>query len=183
MKMKKKITILICAYLIIPIHLVLGQESAMNITKASEISKESTKKNLPFYEFNTYSLSAQLENITEEMAGNHEFGLLIAKKLYLLDERYVSEVAVVPGNPQTRTVIKKPAIYESVKKVEKYLRRSVKKGGMPLNIAISDLNKVLDVALSVSVSETGNFEKELQSIDNVEEKIALFTERVYLKLL
>jgi hypothetical protein len=149
-------------------------------TSESEEVTEIPGEILPVFTFKGYSNENQLENITAEMAGNHQFGDLIAKKLYLFHEKYTSQTALAPGNPAVKTVIKKPVIYESVKHIERDLKRSAKKGEIPVSMATSELNTVLDVALNILTTDTKDFENALDSSRSTESKIELFTKRVIL---
>jgi hypothetical protein len=161
-----------------------------NITQAQDLltykspdsksGSEKTEKAIPVFKFNGYSEENELSAISSEAAGNHIFGDLVAKKLYLLDERYTSQVALTPGNPASKTVIKKPVIYESVKRIERDLKRSSKKGEITLSTAASELNTVLDVALSILTANTVDFEHAIESTGNTQQKIELFTKRVTL---
>jgi hypothetical protein len=133
------------------ILIVLGS-LLINITQAQDLltykspesksGSEKPEKALPVFKFNGYSLENDLSAVSSEAAGNHIFGDLIAKKLYLFDERYTSQVALAPGNPASKTVIKKPVIYESVKRIERDLKRSSKKGEITLSRATSEFNNL-----------------------------------------
>jgi hypothetical protein len=163
---------------------------AINISEAQDLLTYKTSETkvrpdipseaLPVFKFQGYSKDYELENISKEMAGNHPFGETIAKKLYLLDEKYTSQVALTPGNPASKTVIKKPVIYESVKRIEHDLKRSTRKGEISISKATSEFSTVLDVALSVLTADTKDFEHALESSVNTESKIELFTKRVTL---
>jgi hypothetical protein len=153
------------------------------LTYTNEIHKTETKtsiKPFPVFDFAGYSYNYELEKITSDMAGEHVFGDLIAKKVYLLDEKYKSQVSLIPGNPQTKTVIQKPVLYDAVKRIEKYLKKSVKKGELSIESATYTFDKVLDIALSIKNADTKNFEAAISSTENEVEKIELFVERVNL---
>jgi hypothetical protein len=145
---------------------------------ASESVK--SKSHARVFEFNGYSRESEIENVPIEIAGKHVFGELIAKKLYLLDHKYKYQVALVPGNPQTKSVIKKPVVYEAVKRIEKDLKKSVKNGELSTDIAASQLNKVLDVALNILTADTREFEDAITSAKSITGKISLFTQQVKL---
>lgn len=130
--------------------------------------------------FNGFSHDYELDNITTEMAGEHPFGDKLAKKLFLLSEKYTSEVELIPGNPQTKTVIQKPVIYNAVKRIEKQLKKSVKNGEISLETASNELNQVLDVALNISNTDTKDFEAAIESMNDNAERIELFTKGVNL---
>ena len=144
-----------------------------------EGADKSTKTSRPFV-FQGYSREYDLSRITNELSGNHFLGESIAKKVYLLDDLYTSEVAVVPGNPQMKTIIKKPVIYTAVKRIEKYMAKAVKKGEISKELAIEEFNRVLDVALSVLSEDTRQFEVEIEALHDDSARIDLFTRRVSL---
>jgi hypothetical protein len=158
--------------------------SAQNLlTMQTENPKEITSnpdKKVIVFNFTAHHLDSELEGITPEIAGNHPFGAEIAKKLYLFTEKYTSQVPLTPGNPAVKTVIRKPVIYESVRRIERDLKRQAKKGAIAMTAAADQLNMVLDVALNVVSVDTRSFEEAIETSSNTESKIELFTKRVFL---
>jgi len=118
----------------------------------------------PTFEFMSTLQAQSTENITDEMAGNHFFGNEIAKKMYLFNDHYSYKVPVAPGNSATKTIFRKPEIYLSVKKIERYLNKSVKKGDLNSNVAQKEYDKVLNVALNILDENTDKFEQRLRSV-------------------
>jgi hypothetical protein len=149
-------------------------------TESTRIEKDNAGKKSSVFEFKAYPKDSYLNSITKEMAGEHPLGELVAKKIYLFNEFYTSEENLFPGNPATKTVIKKPVIYEAVKRIERDLKKSVKKGETSVSEASSILNTVLDVALNVQTEDTRDFEKAIQNAGNTKSKIDLFTKMVRL---
>lgn len=137
-------------------------------------------KNDKQFIFKAYSFDYELNDIAADLAGKHQFGDVIARKIYLLDKRYVSEVNITPGNPATKTVIRKPVLYGSVRKVEKDLKKSVRRGEISASIAADTFNKVLDVAINIFSDDTHDFENLLSKTSDTHEIIELFTKRVIL---
>ncbi len=136
--------------------------------------------NLPVFEFRASSADHDLNSISKDMIGEHAFGQSVSEKLYLLESKYTYEVPIVPGNPQTRTMVRKPVIYDAVKKIERHLKKSVKKGEITTESASDDFNKVLDVAFNVLTAETESFEKTITETNDVNSLTSLFTKRVSL---
>jgi len=130
---------------------------------------------LPAFEFSSGSIESEVGGISDELAGNHPFGQIIARKCYLLEKKYTSQVVVTPGNPAVKTVIKKPVIYESVRRIEKDLKKSVRKGDISVSEATASFEKTLDVALSILNLDTKEFEKALSACESTRSKIELFT--------
>jgi hypothetical protein len=114
------------------------------------------------------------------MIGEHMLGKLVSEKLYLLESKYTYQVPIVPGNPQTRTIVRKPVIYDAVRKIERHLKKSVKKGEISTETASAEFNKVLDVAFNVLTAETTSFEKAITSTGDVNLLTNLFTKHVTL---
>jgi hypothetical protein len=82
--------------------------------------------------------------------------------MQLVKSLYVTKEEVVPGDPQTRTIIKKPEIYNAVNNVEKFLRKQVKDKQMSMEDAQRNLNQVIEVALAaIDTEETNSFEEAL----------------------
>jgi len=98
----------------------------------------------------------------------------------LFNEFYTSEEYLFPGNPATKTVIKKPVIYDAVKQIERDLKKSVKKGKTSVSEASSIMNTVLDVALNIQTEDTRDFERAIENTGNTKSKIDLFTKMVRL---
>jgi hypothetical protein len=140
----------------------------------------STTSSLPVFEFRASSNEYDLSSISKDMIGDHILGDQVAQKLYLLESKYTYEVPIVPGNPQTRTMIRKPIIYEAVIKIERYLKKSVKKGGISTEAASAELNKVLDVAFNVLTADTESFETIISKTDDTATLTNLFTNQVKL---
>jgi hypothetical protein len=150
-------------------------------TNANSLTDPGKSSNtLLIFEFSGYPKDSELDNISKEMAGEHLFGELAAKKLYLLDKQYTYQLALVPGNPNTRTIIKKPVIYDAVKRIEKDMKKKVKKGELSTEIASFEMNKTLDVALNILTADTREFENAITSRKSIDEKIELFTKQVKL---
>ena len=140
----------------------------------------SNETSSPAFEFRASDNEIALNSVTKEMAGDHPFGDLVAKKIYLLDAKYTYQVPIIPGNPQTKTVIRKPAIYDAVQKIERYMKKSVKKKEVALEKAETDFNKVLDVAFNILTVDTESFEKAISKTNDVNSLTNLFTKRVIL---
>ena len=159
---------------------VFAQEAlAMNFTGDTKTTKIAVA-GLPSFEFRASDNNNDLKAISSEMIGEHFLGKLVAEKLYLLNSKYTYEVPIVPGNPQTRTMIRKPVIYDAVKKIERYLKKSVKKGELTTETASAEFNKVLDVAFNVLTAETASFEKAIGETTDANSLTNLFTKQVNL---
>ena len=93
-----------------------------------------------------------------------------------MEKYYISQEEVVPGDPTRRTIIKKPNIYNTTRKIEKYLKKGVKNGNINSDKATKDFTHILEVSLAaVSEENTESFEKALdQNKKNIEDQIDIF---------
>ena len=177
--MKKKLFLLSVVSILI-FNISLSQDLLSYTTESAGTEKDSAGKKSPSFEFKAYPKDSYLNSISKEMAGEHLLGDLVAKKIYLFNKFYTSEENLFPGNPATKTIIKKPVIYEAVKRIERDLKKSIKKGETSVSEASSILNTVLDVALNIQTEDTRDFEKAIENANNTKSKIELFTKMVRL---
>jgi hypothetical protein len=177
--MIKKIFILtLMSFLVFNIS--FSQDLLSYTSEHSTTVMDSGGKKSPVFDFKAYPKDSYLNGISKEMAGGHLLGELVAKKIYLVNKFYTSEENLFPGDPATKTVIKKPVIYEAVKRIERDLKKSVKKGEVPVSEASIIMNTVLDVALNIQTEDTRDFEKAIESSNSTKSKIDLFTKMVRL---
>ncbi len=177
--MKKKIQFIVIISLLSIGKLFAQDALALNFVGDSNTANSSSTSRV-VYEFKAYPIEEELNSIPKDMIGEHVFGELISKKMYLFESKYTYQVPIVPGNPQTRTMIRKPVIYDAVMKIERSLKKSLKNGEITKETALSDFNKVLDVALNVLTAETENLEKDIRKTNNISSMTNLFTNRINL---
>jgi len=180
--MKTSLFLIFSAFLIFTSERLLAQNDLAMAFPKEVARTSSSSTGLSVFEFKVYSNENDLSTISKDMIEEHVFGELVSKKLYLLDSKYTYIVPIIPGNPQTKTIVRKPVIYDAVKKVERYLKKSVKKGEISIKTASADFNKVLDVANSVCTADTKSFEKEISNTNDMVSLVDLFTKRVNLVL-
>jgi len=135
---------------------------------------------LPVFEFRIYTNENDLKSIPDEMLDKHVFGQDVSRRLYLLESKYTYETPAVPGNPQTKTMVRKPVIYNAVRRIEHYLKKGVKRDSSTLETASITFSKVLDVALNAISADSNSFEKAIGNTPDMDSLIALFTNRVSL---
>jgi hypothetical protein len=158
-----------------------NSQNVLAINAPEETRKVSTgAENLTLFEFRASPTEQQISEISPEMIENHDLGEMVSKKFYLLDSKYTFEMPLVPGNPQSKTIVRKPVIYKSVYKIEKYLKKSVKKSEISVENASVIMNKVLDVANCILTVDTGDFEKEISRRINPQSLTQLFMNQVKL---
>jgi hypothetical protein len=171
---------LLILFVLTPVSKVNSQ-NALVINSPEETRKAvATASKLTVFEFRTSLTEQQIRELSSELIESHDLGEMVSKKFYLLDSKYTYEVALIPGNPQSKTIVRKPVIYDSVYKIEKYLKKSVKKGEMSVENATTIMNKVLDVANCILTVDTSNFEKEIDQRKDPQALTQLFMNQVKL---
>lgn len=103
------------------------------------------------------------------------YGKEVGSLLDLMDGVFIGKERVDAGDPSLRTTIRKPAVYNAVKNIEKYYRQKCRQN----SYMVADREAfayVVKVALaSVDTNDTLEFEKVLQdNRKNTEEQIACF---------
>ncbi|MFV0418083.1 MAG: hypothetical protein ACK5KT_05085 [Dysgonomonas sp.] len=148
-------------------------ETGKNITKNS--INDNAKNKEYKWEFDS-SVPPTFDENTIQKAEEHEFGTKVACLKVLMEKYYVTKEEVVPGDPMKRTIIKKPNIYNTTRRIEKHLKKELKNGDISLEKATSDFTHILEVSLAIiSESQTETFENALdQNKKNVEDQIDVF---------
>ena len=102
----------------------------------------------------------------------HFLGEGIAVKMQLLRESYTyrqrNKITL-----QERNVVEKPSIYYSVKKMNNYLKKEIRRGNLSRKEANEQLNNALNIALNIRYQETEKLEELLWKIKDPD-KIAIF---------
>jgi hypothetical protein len=132
------------------------------------------------FEFLAFSQDEEMTGMKDKLVESHFLGDEIARKVYLFKEMYGYLEPVAPGNSATKTIFRKPVISNSVKRIERYLKKQVKTGEIPVETARSEYNKVLDVALNIININTDNFEKRLTSASDAAELLNVYIQEVNL---
>ncbi|MDR1555561.1 MAG: hypothetical protein LBS88_00845 [Tannerellaceae bacterium] len=129
------------------------------------------------YKWIFYSaVSDSFDDFVLQNAEKDEFGQRVACLKTLVSKYYICKEEIVPGDPTMRTVIRKPDIYNSARKVEKHLKKEVKKGNLTRQQAANELAFVLEVAIAaIDESNTESFESSLsESKSSVNAQINVF---------
>lgn len=114
---------------------------------------------------------------TEQLASSkHVLGGDVKLLLDSINTVYMKREEIVPGDPQTRPVIRKPEIFKAVSVIEKYLKKEVEQKRMNLDLAHEKMLRVAYVALAaIDTSDTDSFEESLyQQRKSAVELLALF---------
>jgi|GEM_PF-2662609 len=110
-------------------------------------------------------LMPAIEKDTSEyirLRGNNFPGKENALLKNYLTELYTRTEPITPGSPMTRIIIRKPAIFNAIKVIEKYYTAEVKKNKLPKTEAVAGFRKVLHVAVAAASENSREFEDALQ---------------------
>jgi hypothetical protein len=102
-------------------------------------------------------------------AGTHALGSEVARKMLLLQETYTYMERGTLMAPGDKTIVKKPDIYYSVKKLNNYYKKAVKKGTIDEKQAAKNLTSAVDKSYSIFYEDTKKFEEYLRAQKNPED--------------
>lgn len=128
------------------------------------------------YEYSNKDMD--ISDVDMDGAKDHKFGEEISRKMVLFNERYIFIEPATPTSPTERTIVHKTVVYNSIKKIDRYLQKSVKKGLIDKETATKDLNSCLNVALVCSTSNTIELEKRLKAAKEPAKMIEVYKEVV-----
>ena len=144
--------------------------------KSDEKANDSiNEEKIPVFVFNLYSSAKE----THTYEGNTSFwGEVAGSKKEKVEEMYLYTTTIAPGNPGTKTIIRKPAIYNAVQKLEKFYRKKVRKGVYSEKEAESAFLKVLNVAEAAFPESTSEFEEKLKATNDIEQLALIFDKAI-----
>lgn len=110
---------------------------------------------------------------------DHFLGEEIAIKMQLMKENYTYRVMDEITRVES-TEIEKASIYYSVNKLNKYLKKGIKKGEIEKEQAKELLENVLTVAINIRYQETAELEKELWGLKDPKVIATLYDREIVL---
>jgi len=179
--MRKVISIMLVVGFIA--HSATAEEYLAEFTNAREHASPTLNMNTStvYFRFMAMDQSSYINQIDPSDAGTHIFGEYMAKKQYLFKKMYSYTESIAPGSSATKMIYRKPDIYFSVKKIEKYLKEELKKENLTAEDAKKDYNKVLDVALNILEEDTESFERRINTAKgNASNLLRIFVSEVEL---
>lgn len=159
--MKRNLILAICLCLSLGVNAnnVFPDDNKVNTNNRIE-KNEIEKSDSQSWEFYSAIKAPTNEELSRE--ANYKFGEKAGYLYSLFMNIYVVREEVVPGDPTRRTVIRKPAIYNAVRSLEKHFNKQVKTNGMNLESATNEFLFVLKVAIAAFDSDSKSFEDILQ---------------------
>jgi hypothetical protein len=109
---------------------------------------------------------ADATNIEVDLSqiNKNPLGTEVAKKAFILKKTYTYIEKGSPTSPGDKTIVRKPTIYYSVLKLNKFYKKEIKKGNMNEKVAADRYTLVLDRAYSIFDQNTQDFERYLKSL-------------------
>lgn len=133
-------------------------------------------------EFVFHYNQTELEETESDLPNaEHPFGTDFTILMQLLSEKYTYKVENSISKTVT-TMVEKPSIYYSVKKVNKHMVKSSKKERIPLEEAKTKLEDVLVKALNIRYQDTEVLEEKLNDIKDPEMIMAFYSNDIVLNM-
>ena len=128
----------------------------------------------------TFYFDNDLANIKElqidpDFISKHYLGKDIAIKMHLLKETYTYIERGDDLNPVDKTIVNKPTIFYSMKKLNNYFRKQIKKGNLSEEEVRVKMDHYLNICLSIYLQSTDNFEEALRSSKGQDEIDGIFS--------
>ncbi|MCG8388837.1 MAG: hypothetical protein MJA30_25015 [Cytophagales bacterium] len=124
--------------------------------------------------------SGEMEIEVPEYAQQHYLGEEFTKKFYALKEKYVYRPEASFNSPTPASITEKPSIYNSLKKLDKYYKKQLKKGTVQQEEVRASLSKALAVGYSIRYADTSDLETILWKTKDIAEIEKIFTEKIVL---
>lgn len=115
-----------------------------------------------------FSFEAYYEAIDYEEEGrkegipDHFLGKDVATGLSVLKSNFTFVPEPSPMNLNPASVVEKPYIYNSIKKMAGYYKKQVKKNGMPKEEAMEKLKDLMNISMTIRHLSTRDFEETLR---------------------
>ncbi|MFW5656184.1 MAG: hypothetical protein ACOC0C_01100 [Bacteroidota bacterium] len=129
---------------------------------------------------------ATADNIKEDLSRlepvdyrSHILGEAVAKRLHLFEKYYAFKSDAAPGSFSGRKLVEKPAIYNSIYKLEKHYKKAARKNREEISYFSEELVVFLDYALLMSHASTEEFEQALRNAKSVMDIRELFKKVVF----
>ena len=126
-------------------------------------------------------LNKEEQEVSDLAAGDHFLGPEVAKKLYLLKENYTWVEEATATNPVPRVNTEKPDIYYTIRKLERYYKKAIRKDQISEEKAREEFLKVIDIGLIIRNQMTDKLEATLSDLKEGDEIVSVFTNQVVIE--
>ena len=152
---------------------------AQSIVLADNSPRKENPRNIsrtdkaPLFVFNNYGIDLRHEDLKEYP--QHVLGDQVARKMYATQKVYVRKHSTDISFMENTVEIYKPAIYNSILKLDNYFKKAVRRQEMDTQKACDELSECLDIAyLAYYEEKTEELEKTLKKAKSPEELLAVF---------
>lgn len=114
------------------------------------------------FTFTNYLRDTASIEFDDVMIEKHYLGRQVAIKFYRLKDTYTYVTQGSVNNPVSQTVVEKPTIYYSLKKLNTLYKKQLKKGLIDSTTAVKELGWYFDVGYSIYQQDTKEFEQALK---------------------
>ena len=108
--------------------------------------------------------------------GTHYLGHEMAVKFYRLKETYTYLESGSDANPVSKTVVSKPNIYYSLKKLNTYYKKQLKRGEIDSSSAVKQLGLHFDIGFAIYEQNTSDLESALKGAKKPEQILDVFAQ-------
>lgn len=140
---------------------------------AIEVSNKVFYVELESFRFSTFR-SPEIDRVDKSLVAKHYLGDDVAVLYYIFRNTYVQKQTDSYSGNLTGTVIQKPAIYDSIIKINKQLKKAVKKGSYTKDEAIEIMKDCLEKSYAVFFVETTDLEMHMSKLSDLEQYIKLY---------
>ena len=124
--------------------------------------------------------SGEMEVEVPDYANQHYLGDEFTQKFYALKEKYVYRPEASFNSPTPASITEKPSIYNSLKKLDKYYKKQLRKGMIQEDKVKASLSKALAVGYSIRYADTSDLEEILWKTKDIAEIEKIFVEKIAL---
>jgi hypothetical protein len=170
-------SVLITMMMIACSGVAIPQPNSYVVESGSELNAnpKEEKRYFEFYaDHEIEFIQEQLQKIDLSLVRGHKLGEDVAIYLYLMDQEYTFITEAAPGSFSGRLVVQKPAIYNSIYRIDKYYRKLIRKGLATEEQGREGLKKTVEMALILLNRDTEEFETALDEAKTDEELLFLF---------
>ncbi|MEM9324485.1 MAG: hypothetical protein AAGA85_02470 [Bacteroidota bacterium] len=108
------------------------------------------------------------------------FGDDVARKMQHLADEYTWLQEPTPTNPVPQRITEKYWVYNSIKKLQAYYKKAVKRGVVSKDAAVDELIRAADIGLCIRYQNTMELEEYLQTLKKDSDLASLYANNIYL---
>jgi len=147
---------------------------AVMLTIIAGLAYQAKAQNEIAFVFDTNPTALDISLVASVDIREHPLGEEVAKKMELLKTRYTYIEPAGPTSPVDKTIVIKPAIYNSIVKLNRFYKSELKDEHLAFADAQKEMLKCLDIALMVYSENTEEFEQLLRKVKEPDEIVDVY---------